>query len=78
MNRIVWSDEAEMFLLAAPVNEGEEILAAVEEMAATGRGFVRQMLDGAGTLGLYVGMYVVLFVVRDEDVIEIRRVRKRS
>jgi hypothetical protein len=77
MARVVWSDEAERFLLGAPVDEAEEILAAVERMAGTGHGFVRQMVDAEGTLGLYVRGCVVLFLVHDDGGIEIRRVRRR-
>lgn len=77
MARVVWSDEAERFLLAAPVRDAEEILDAVERMSLAGRGFVRNMLDGAGTLGLYVGRYVVLFVIDGAGVIQVRRVRAR-
>jgi hypothetical protein len=66
MARIVWSDEAERVLIQIPPNEAEAILDATEQVAATGRGFVRNMLDGFGTLGLYVGGYVVLFLVDDD------------
>jgi hypothetical protein len=78
MARVVWSDEAELFLLSAPIRDAEEILDAVERMASSGRGFVRNMLDGAGTLCLYVGRHIVLFVIDEEGTIQVRRVRARS
>jgi hypothetical protein len=78
MAQVVWSAEAELFLFSAPLVDAEEILDSVERMAATGRGFVRNMLDGAGTLALYVGRYVVLFVVDDAGTIQVRKVRLRT
>jgi hypothetical protein len=64
--RVFWSDEAESALLQLPIEEADQVFAAVERVAATGRGFVRRMLDGSNTMGLYVGRQTVLFV-RDED-----------
>lgn len=74
---ILWSAEAERFLLQLPGDEAESILAATERMATGGRGFVRNMLDKAGTRALYVGHYTVLFVVDDASVVRVLRVRRR-
>ena len=45
-------------------------------MHATGRGFVRDMLDG-DTLALYTGVFIVLFVRYDDGGLEIIKVRRR-
>ena len=75
---IVWSAEAERTLLTIRPIDATSILNAVEVMERSGRGFVRNMLDEVGTLGLYVGEYVVLFVIDEQDVMHVRRVRKRA
>jgi hypothetical protein len=77
MTRIVWSDVAEAFLLAAPPSEAERIVAAVETWSTTHRGFVRQMLDGSGTLGLYLPGFRVLFVREEDGGIRVDSVRRR-
>jgi hypothetical protein len=74
---VVWSDEAERFLLSLPGADAEKILRAVEQMAATGRGFIRDMLDGAGTWGLNLDRYVALFVIDGQGALQVRRVRAR-
>lgn len=78
MPDVEWSKEAESFLLAAPVRDAEEILASVERMARTGRGFVRNMLDGSDTLALYLRAHVVYFVVGDSGRIHVLRVSNRA
>jgi hypothetical protein len=52
MTRTVWSDVAEASLLELPPSEAMGIFEAVEKMVTLRRGFVRDMLDGTGTLGL--------------------------
>lgn len=77
MVAIHWSAESERFLLALAPDDADEILDAVERFASTGRGFVRNMLDGHGTFGLYLERYLVLFF-RDEDLaLRVLRVRRR-
>jgi len=76
MTSIEWSADSERFLLALDVDDAEMLLDAMERFTTSGRGFVRQMLDGHGTFGLYVSNYVVLFVrdaVGDIQVLSIRR-----
>lgn len=74
--RIEWSSEAEATLLTMPPSDAETVFDAVELTALTGRGFVRDMLDGAGTHALYVGNYIAFFV-RDAKVVRVLRVRAR-
>jgi hypothetical protein len=78
MARIVWSDAAESFLLGAPPTEAERIFAAIEQMANARRGFVRRMQDGAGTLGLYLTGYVILFHLAADGTIHIDLIRERG
>ena len=52
MPRVVWSAAAEGALLQMPTDEARAVLDAVEELETSGRGFVRDMLDGDGTHGL--------------------------
>ncbi|MBX3191458.1 MAG: hypothetical protein KF819_30970 [Labilithrix sp.] len=56
----------------------ERIFAAVEEMSTARRGFVRRMLDGAGTLGLYLPAHVVLFHLDAEGTIHVDMIRDRD
>ena len=78
MARVVWSDAAESFLLAAAPSEAERIFAAVEEMAAHRRGFVRRMSEPPQTFGLYITGYVVLFGVDDEGGVLVDAIRPRA
>ena len=78
MARVVWSTDAESFLLTASPTDAERIFNAVEEMSTAHRGFVRNMLDGEGTLGLYVSEFIVLFTVDEEGTIRIDQIRERS
>lgn len=52
MALVLWSTEADRFLLQLPVDEAQAILDATERMSLRGRGFVRDMLDGEGTKAL--------------------------
>jgi hypothetical protein len=56
--------------------DAEIVFDAVELLATTGRGFVRDMLDGSGTLALYVGSHIALFE-RSADVMRVLKVRRR-
>jgi hypothetical protein len=76
--RVVWSDEAERALLQLPADEADHIFAAVERMAATDRGFVRKMLDGSNTLGLYVGRQIVLFARDPDRTIRVLKLKART
>lgn len=70
---------SERFLLALDVDDAEMLLDAMERFTTSGLGFVREMLDGHGTFGLYVSTYVVLFVrdaAGDMRVLNIRRRRE--
>lgn len=75
---VIWSDEAERTLLELPAGEADQIFAAVERMAATGRGFVRNMLDGSNTLGLYVGRQIVLFSRDPDRTIRVLKLKART
>lgn len=77
MTEVIWTADAERFLLELDIATAERILEAVERMARTGRGFVRDMLDGRGTRGLYVGEFVVLFVIAGSEVVRIQSVQSR-
>jgi hypothetical protein len=46
-------------------------------MAVRHRGFVRSMLDGQGTFGLYLAGYVVLFRVQKDGTIRVGEIRQR-
>ncbi len=77
MTSIEWSAESERFLLALDVDDAEMLLDEVERFTKSGRGFVRQMLDGYGTFGLYVSSYVVLFVRDAGGDIQVLSIRHR-
>jgi uncharacterized protein (AIM24 family) len=77
MARVIWSATAESFLLTATPMDAEFVFDAVEQMATSRRGFVRNMLDGEGTLGLYVGRFIVLFTVDNKGTIRIDAVQAR-
>ena len=77
MAAVVWNTEAEAALLLLPNDEAETIYVAVERMAASGRGFVRDMLDESHTLGLYVARHVVLFERDPDGTIRILKLRSR-
>ena len=74
---ITWSDEAEQSLLGMTPSDADAVFTAVEQLATTRRGFVRDMLDGTGVHGVYVGAYVVLFKLIGETLTVIR-VRRRA
>lgn len=75
--RVDWLADAELALFALPVSDADRILDAIDALAERNRGFVRDMLDSDGTLGLYVADYVILFV-SDATSIEIRGLRRRE
>jgi len=56
---VVWSDDAERDLLAMPPFEAERTLDAVDGFVATGRGFLRVLLDGSDERRLYLTEYCV-------------------
>ena len=58
---VIWTSDAERDLLAMPPSEAERVLDEVESFATTGRGFVRQMLDGSYYQRLYVERYYIVF-----------------
>lgn len=78
MTSIEWSADSERFLLALDVDDAEMLLDAMERFATSGRGFVRAMLDGHGTFGLYVSSYVVLFVREAAGDIRVLSIRRRK
>ncbi len=57
-------------------SDADLIFDAVGLPAATGRGFVRDMRDDAGTLALYVGRHIAFFE-RDADSIRVLQLRTR-
>lgn len=75
MSQLVWSEEAELQLLALAPSAAEEVLVAMENFAGTGRGFIRAMADGSGEQRLYLRRVYVAFDHREHTVRALRVVR---
>jgi len=58
---VIWTSDAARDLLAMPPSEAERVLDDVERFAATGRGFVRLMLEGSSHQRLYLETHYVVF-----------------
>ena len=71
--QVLWSEDAELFLLSVPPADADRIIDAMVLLAETGRGFVRRML-GSPELRLYIEGYVVTFEV-DAGVAFVLRIR---
>jgi mRNA-degrading endonuclease RelE of RelBE toxin-antitoxin system len=77
VSTFVWTERAKEQLRAIDREQALEILHALTECAASGKGQIKK-LKGSGDLRLRVGDYRVRFEVVEEDTYRILRVRHRK
>jgi mRNA interferase RelE/StbE len=77
VSTFVWTERAKEQIRAIDREQALEILHALTDYAASGKGQVKK-LKGSGDLRLRVGDYRVRFEVVEEDTYRILRVRHRK
>jgi mRNA-degrading endonuclease RelE of RelBE toxin-antitoxin system len=77
VSKFIWTDRAKEQLRQIDREQALDILHALTDYAANGKGQVKK-LKGSGDLRLRVGDYRVRFEVAEEDTYRILRVRHRK
>ncbi len=77
MKRIAWTEQARADVRGLDRPTAMRILSALHRFAASGVGDVKTLQGDGEELRLRAGDYRLFFVLTDDDVIEVRRVRHR-
>jgi mRNA-degrading endonuclease RelE of RelBE toxin-antitoxin system len=77
VKRIAWTEQAKADIRALDKATALRILHALHRFTASGTGDIKVLQAAAEEFRLRVGDYRLFFVMTDEDVVEVRRVRHR-